>query len=329
MILTRKGILKQGFCVGVVALLVCIGFSSAIQFRAVTAAQDDRMVTLTTKACGIPGLGTTTAMLTAAQYQDLTAYLATVLAELNQSTTQAEMLQVYQSALQRLASLHLLPGGSDGQQIIGAIRRNIQLRWPLSALPPKITTPLMDNSNLFCLVAGTASEVFYPPRLYLLFSGIVNHSTWLFDLEARLSGQNLTHRPFLALLYKLVLAYDLALGFTLLFSIVPLGLTNLVPVSYRFGITFGGKGYWDYGSEVFPSHVVGVSLGLHGFQRYSGAYYGSLGKVIFPVIYMFPGDYTGAEGYLGALGFVGIHFYMEPKNQDFFLGSARVISLST
>jgi hypothetical protein len=261
------------------------------------------------------------------QYQNLTQFLTSMLAQLNQSTTRAEMLSVFYEALQRLASLHLLPDGMNSQQILDAISRNIQLRGPLS-MPSHTSTGLLnENSNLFCLVAGTASHIYYTPRLYLLLSDVYYHSTWLFDLEANLAGQNLTHRPFLSLLYSLVLGYEFALGFTLLFSIVPLGLCYLVPLSYRFGLTFGEHDTWAYGTEDFPSRLVGVSLGLQGLKKYSGSYYGALGKVYFPSISLFPGDYTEGEGDLGALGFVGIHFYIEPQNQDFFFGSARVLSL--
>jgi hypothetical protein len=286
--------IKKSLVVLSILLFIGVSVAPSINTNIVKASDDNDLVEVTTQACGIKGYGNTIVKLTREQYQDLEQYLVEFRARLNQTSTREEAVPIFKDVVVELEKYGLLPRGMSverAQRLTTFMFCNQKTCEVFQRLGGGNLNN--ESSNMFCLVAGKATNVksfgaFYPFRFFFVS-----------------------------------LCDDLNSDFGLV--IWAISELFLVVRSAYFPLYLFGEfsiGHYQYMPQVgewyYPSNGSFLSLGMSGLKTYSGSLYGQIRKYY----YVFTSEdiyYSGIEG------FTGINIGLSGGN--FLIGSCLLIDI--
>jgi hypothetical protein len=294
---------QRWLSVGIILLFVGIAIAPTINLQVVKASTDEKLVEVTTQACGIKGYWDTTVKLTWEQYQNLEQYLIEFRVKLNQTTTREEAILIFKEVVVELDKYGLLPKGMSVKQAQKLVVRST--RNPLSPIIMKNRSGLVrpssdEHTNLLCLVVGqtdnttieNAGSIFFYVASYLV-------KTW----------------------EVVVLCTSVSKLSTLFCRFNPLSIMNR--------ISLGG---YDYYSEVqYPASGWFATLGIFGVMMYQGEIHGTLPlEGTLNGIGPFPGKRKSP----GVIGFTGLKIGLGPlddylEGTFFYLGSALWVEISS
>lgn len=265
----------------------------------------------------VSGLENQTVRLSAAQYQELEAYLQEFQKRVNATRSLDETKALYKEALEQFESLRLFPKGYSAESLYAQICRNL-----LKHGSRKLLEIGSNNiKNRFCLVSGRATNVWFQNIIIQTAEGlgyqcgeIMNK---IMDKIIKISMEN---RPLAFLIYLCILPplfvldlfyslYD-PLGYILwftpfIFSATPSSVGQVVGL----GVYGGGPFIYDYE----PSLGWISTKGSAGSSNNSGNICGSLPIVPIQIPY--------SVSYPALYGFTGVKIY-SPSGTCFFMGSA-------
>jgi hypothetical protein len=293
----RKSIVRKCLAVGIILLFVGVAIAPSINFTVVKASNDNDLVEVTTRACGIQGFGNTTVKLTRQQYQNLEEYLVNFGERLNQTTTREEAVPLFKDAVVELNRYGLLPKGmsvEQAQTLVTGQYQNKNLMKLQDKLVYNHLIALNDNSNYFCLISGeTANTCFMHVILNSILFPILNFSS--------------NHREI-----KLFLNIAVAIA-EFYFA--------------KWFLSYFPFPFIEIGTGIYFSRDGGdiTSVGLLGKKSWTGDFSGGFQKV--PAIYGF-----GFTAVLGVIGFTGFHITIISVFPHAyavkFLGSALAVKLN-
>jgi len=285
---------KKLIAISIIFLFIGVAVAPSINFHVVKASDDNDLVEVTTEACGIQGFGNTTVKLTKEQYQNLEQYLVDFRARLNQTTTREEAVPIFKEAVVELNKYGLLPKGMSVEQAQRLTTRYEKSTDTMNRISSSLG--LSGYSNLFCMIAGKATNCWLAGLIITGFRFILSILNWLTDYSSALWDT----------LYVLT-------------SILFIYRNDLPPVSRIISffsllslLTFGVDSY--YGGTVASVGWI-YTAGLLGIKNYTGSFFG---KIHFPVI-----DYF-ATFYTGAFGFTGFKIIFPDHSSQFFGTALRV-----
>ena len=302
--------IRKWLAIGIILLFVGVTIAPTINFNTVKASNDDDLVEVTTRACGIKGYGNTTVKLTREQYQNLESYLVDFRARLNQTSTREEAIPIFKDAVSELDKYGLLPKGMS----IKTAQKLVISQLVNKRINTKDSSNENNNNNYFCLIAGHMNNTFCVHRTNLWIYRFDYFVRKIFDF---LMGISPYRFPLLfTLLFVVYQAIDLpiyAVAVWFPHFIVdknPIALFNIFGVgiyAWRDNVTIYAGGWAN-------------SYGLLGNKAWNGSLIGNLHDqwvVLDDYFYLM---------YPGIVGFNGIKIGLDDDNcEKFFLGSALAV----
>jgi hypothetical protein len=309
--------MKKLLAIGIIFLFIGVAVAPSINSSIVKASDDNDLIEVTSKACGIQGFGNTTVKLTKEQYQNLEEYLVDFRARLNQTTTREEAVPIFKDAVVELNKFGLLPKGMSIKQAQEFVTnenhvQNISKLWVAKISKLLKLSDDGEVKNIFCLVAGNTNDThvltaikrissFFQELLYIAIIGLViavyNHDDsaglFLFLLIVTL--------PLAMITGSLDLLRDSLLGLPL----VGLGLCL------------------SYGDYLYPAQGWISTFGILGKQSISGSIFGQ--KAI-SLLGGFGDDWYEFYYYRGVFGFQGFILVSGTDTVD-YLGCASYIDV--
>jgi len=290
---------RKCLAVGIILLFVGVTIAPTINFQVAKASTDDDLVEVTTHACGIKGYGNTTVKLTRDQYQNLEEYLVEFRARLNQTSTREEAVPIFKDAVVELDKYGLLPKGMSVERAQKLVTTSYDKQLRVFD-----SLDLDPDANYFCLVSGKTSHT-------QSFGGPLNLMTMWF------LNYLLIHCD--TLFWVLVLYLFLFYSFIFCLRSLP---STFLPFGLLSTLAFGEEIFDPRWGESWPYPSSGwvATIGVNGFKRYEGSFWGwamlefGIGGVLHP----------------GALGFTGLKLgFPEIISSDtFFLGTAFFVKLT-
>lgn len=242
----KKHCEKNMVTMGTILLFLGVAIAPSVNFNVVKASMDDRLVDVTTQACGVKGFENTTVRLTLEQYQNLQHYLRDFTERLNQTTTREEAVPLFNEAVVELNKYKLLPRGMNVVQAQRLVTRTHQSATILQSFLARSRGSMANNStNAFCLVAGYSNNTeLITLYQWMVFGGLTLICGALYSL------------PVVLYLMIMVVLVQIA--------VVLVGLGYLFPLALWGDIKiFGGHGFL-------------FTLGLEGVKKWIGELHGKI-----------------------------------------------------
>jgi hypothetical protein len=304
-IVQKNHLLEKAFAVSVVLSFLCVAAASSINLTVAKATNDNNFIEVTTQAYGIKNVGSTTVKLTREQYQNLKQYLVEFRAQLNKTTTRAEVVHTFIEAVVELDTYGLLPKGmttESAQQLVTGLYQKKTLRIQQGISLQNHGSFQEDDTNYLCLIAGQTNRTLFENIGSTLFNTIQFSTSN--SLLSALSG----------FMYKFL---------TVRCSNNPFALMNRMNLGYHSNVS---------NVTYFASGWVSTT-GTQGIKRNEGNIKGTL-----PVegTHYSPGISSTFTQYPAVVGFIGIKIgsgTLYPDLQEgkefFYVGTALWTSITS
>jgi hypothetical protein len=230
-VMDRNMFIKKSLVIPTIFFLITVSIAPVVHFNVVKASDDNDLVEISTKACGIRRSGDSRVTLTKEQYRNLEKYLVEFKTRLNQTTTHEEAVSIFKEAVVELDKYGLLPRGMSTTQA----QRLVTMGQQIQQIVHRMSKSIGSTVNVFCLFTAISDNV-------------VDFNIWV--VAAAMLSQVIHYdSPFILLVYLLFF-----IGF-----VKPLRFLNVLTVD-------GGGEFSFY----FSLGLKGVDAGLDGISTVIG-----------------------------------------------------------